>query len=120
MNQEERSNMSKQEISNNKQTKKIVIEALREVFNESDNPPQMRVLIRRIPILCTNIEAMHKKLNNIDSNLEIHIKDFEEHKEESNQRRPLEVIVQKIVFGGIGLILTAVLLALLGKIFSVY
>jgi cell division protein FtsX len=46
------------------QTKEALLEGLREVFGESDsdNPQQMKVLVKRIPILCTNVTEMHSAL----------------------------------------------------------
>lgn len=58
------------------QTKQTVVEALKEVFGDGDenNPTQMKVLVRRIPILCTNIEAMHKEIANTREDV-VEIKD---------------------------------------------
>ena len=52
--------------------KEIVTEALREVFGEGDNkdPEQMKVLVRRIPILCTNVEAMHNSIDKMEANIQ--------------------------------------------------
>jgi len=49
--------------------KKGLFEGLRQVFGEGDNPAQMTVLVRRIPILCTNIDAMHKSIEKIETNM---------------------------------------------------
>lgn len=51
-------------------TKEALLEGLREVFGESDseNPQQMKVLVRRIPILCTNVEQMHEDLKEMKDN----------------------------------------------------
>jgi len=48
-------------------TRETVLSALKEVFGESDseNPQQMKVLVRRIPILCTNVEKMHDDLTDL-------------------------------------------------------
>lgn len=52
-------------------TKASLLEGLKEVFGESDSkdPDQMRILVRRIPILCTNIEQMHQDISSIQSNI---------------------------------------------------
>lgn len=52
-------------------TKNALLEGLKEVFGASDNqdPNQMRILVRRIPILCTNIETMHADIASIKSNI---------------------------------------------------
>lgn len=53
-------------------TKAALLEGLREVFGESDNardPDQMVVLVRRIPILCTNVEQMHADIAKIQENI---------------------------------------------------
>ena len=52
-----------------KSTKDALLAGLKEVFGESDDPKEMRVLVRRIPILCTSIEAMHKSIEKIEKNL---------------------------------------------------
>lgn len=50
-------------------TKEALLDGLKEVFGEGDKDPnQMTVLIRRVPILCTNIEAMHKAIDKINEN----------------------------------------------------
>lgn len=43
-------------------------DALEKVFGDGDSkdPDQMRILVRRIPILCTNIEQMHETLGKLD------------------------------------------------------
>jgi len=48
-------------------TKAAVLESLKEVFGDGDekDPNQMRILVRRIPILCTNIQAMHEDIAEI-------------------------------------------------------
>ena len=51
------------------QMKLALSESLKDVFGGSDDPAQMKVLVRRIPILCTNIEAMHQAIEDIQSNL---------------------------------------------------
>lgn len=52
------------------ETKKALIEGLKEVFGESDtaNPQEMKVLVRRIPILCTNIANMHLAIEEMKDN----------------------------------------------------
>lgn len=52
-------------------TKEALLESLKEVFGDGDNkdPEQMKILVRRIPILCTNVEAMHERLDSIDENI---------------------------------------------------
>lgn len=52
-------------------TKEALLEGLKEVFGEGDgqDTDQMKVLVRRIPILCTNIEVMHTDIAAIKSNL---------------------------------------------------
>lgn len=45
-------------------TKEALLEGLKEVFGggEDHETGEMRVLVKRIPILCTNIENMHEQL----------------------------------------------------------
>lgn len=46
--------------------------ALKKVFGESDadrDPDQMVVLVRRIPILCTNVANMHAMIAEIKENI---------------------------------------------------
>lgn len=52
-------------------TKETLLEALKEVFGDSDtkDPEQMKVLVRRIPILCTNVEQMHTDIASIKDNI---------------------------------------------------
>lgn len=52
-------------------TKEALLEGLKEVFGESDseNPQQMKVLVRRIPILCTNVAEMHSDLGEIKTSI---------------------------------------------------
>lgn len=58
--------LSKFADQNNKQ----LLSILKEVFGESDaeNPKEMKILVRRIPILCTNIENMHKAIEEMRAN----------------------------------------------------
>lgn len=51
-------------------TKQALLAGLKEVFGESDseNPKEMKILVRRIPILCTNIENMHQALQKMQEN----------------------------------------------------
>lgn len=53
------------------QTKAALLEGLKEVFGDGDekDPDQMRILVRRIPILCTTVETMHLNLEKIQSNM---------------------------------------------------
>lgn len=54
------------------QTKAALIEGLKEVFGEGDSitdDGQMVVLVRRIPILCTNVESMHKAIEKIQGDI---------------------------------------------------
>ena len=48
-------------------TRESVLSALKEVFgdSDSDNPQHMKVLVRRIPILCTNVEKMHADIGDL-------------------------------------------------------
>ena len=51
---------------------KALTEALKKVFVTSDtskDPEEMKVLIRRIPILCTQIEAIHDNIKAIQDNV---------------------------------------------------
>lgn len=52
------------------QTKAALLEGLKEVFGDGDNkdPDQMKILVRRIPILCTSVEAMHQNIKEIKDN----------------------------------------------------
>lgn len=51
-------------------TKKDLIAGLREVFGDSDNkdPEQMKVLVRRIPILCVTMLQMHEDIKALKDN----------------------------------------------------
>jgi hypothetical protein len=52
-------------------TKDALLAGLKEVFGNSDsnNPQQMTILVRRIPILCTNIEVMHQDISELKGTL---------------------------------------------------
>ena len=58
-------------IKNDQNIKEVVKEALSEVFGESDNkdPEQMKILVRRIPILCANVENMHQNIADIKDDM---------------------------------------------------
>lgn len=51
-------------------TKKSLIEGLKEVFGDSDtqDPQQMKVLVRRIPILCVSVMQMHEDIKAMKDN----------------------------------------------------
>jgi hypothetical protein len=63
--------------------------AVKEVFGESDsnNPERMKILVRRIPILCTNIEAMHETLGKLDNYI----------KDDANWKKEFDVWKTKVV-----------------------
>lgn len=48
-------------------TKESLLEGLKEVFGDSEakDPAQMKVLVHRIPILCTRIDAMDKNIEEL-------------------------------------------------------
>lgn len=48
-------------------TKDALLQGLKEVFGDSDSkdPQAMKVLVRRIPILCTSIEQMHQDISDL-------------------------------------------------------
>ena len=48
-----------------------ITKTLERIFGDSDtkDPEQMRILVRRIPILCTNVENMHKMIGEIQDNI---------------------------------------------------
>lgn len=52
------------------ETKQALLEGLQEVFGEGDekDPSRMVVLVRRIPILCTNITQMQTDIASINDN----------------------------------------------------
>ena len=55
---------------NNLHIKEAVVEALKEIFIEGDTKdPEMKILIRRIPILCANVEQTHRDIKSIQDNL---------------------------------------------------
>ncbi len=54
------------------QTKAALLEGLKEVFgdtSDSDNPGQMKILVRRIPIICTEITQIHEDISKINNNI---------------------------------------------------
>lgn len=52
-------------------TKSDMLDVFKEVFGDSDSedPQKMKVLVRRIPILCTSVEQMHSDIGDIKDNL---------------------------------------------------
>lgn len=54
-----------------RRTKESLLEGLKEVFGEGDNkdPEQMKILVRRIPVLCTNVNQMHDDISDIKDNI---------------------------------------------------
>lgn len=51
-------------------TKEALLQGLKEVFgDDGDDPKQMRILVRRIPIVCTNIQNMHDDITDMKDNL---------------------------------------------------
>lgn len=54
--------------ANDERITKSLSAALRDVFDDGETKdPKMTVLVRRIPILCTNVENMHDMLREIKS-----------------------------------------------------
>lgn len=54
-----------------KQTKDALLEGLKEVFGDfgdPKDPQQMKVLVQRIPILCTTIIQMHQDISEMKDN----------------------------------------------------
>lgn len=54
-----------------KQTKDALLEGLKEVFGDygdTKDPQQMKVLVQRIPILCTTIIQMHQDIADMKDN----------------------------------------------------
>lgn len=60
------------EVARAVQTKASMIEALQEVFGETEpeNPKEMRILVQRIPILCSTVLQMHADIASIKDNLQ--------------------------------------------------
>lgn len=52
-------------------TKEALLDGLREVFGDGDekDPDQMKILVRRIPILCASVIQMHEDIKNINGNI---------------------------------------------------
>ena len=55
-----------------KRTKSDMIEGLRDVFGDSDtkDPEKMKVIVRRVPILCVNVENTQKDIAGINKRIE--------------------------------------------------
>lgn len=51
-------------------TKEALLEGLKEVFGggDSKNPQEMKVLVQRIPVLCTQIMQIHDDLSDMKDN----------------------------------------------------
>ena len=78
------------------ETLNAVSNVLKDIFGESDtkDPEKMKVIMKRVPILCTNVQLMHETLEKIQDMLEnkfVTKTDFN--------------LVQKIVFGAVAIIL---------------
>lgn len=54
-----------------RRTEASILKGLKEVFGDSDSedPQKMKVLVRRIPILCTSVMKMHDDLSEIKGNI---------------------------------------------------
>lgn len=52
------------------QTKEALVDALKQVFGDGDekDPNQMKILVRRIPILCTSVIQMHEDIADMKDN----------------------------------------------------
>ncbi len=79
-----------------KKIQEIVTKAIENVFGNSDtkDPEQMRVLVRRIPILCSQIESMSKQIeamHDTTSKLDGYIKD------DANWKKEFDVWKTQIV-----------------------
>jgi len=54
------------------ETKRSLLEALREVFGEGDekrDPDQMKILIRRIPLICNDVKAINVGMDDIKGDI---------------------------------------------------
>lgn len=88
-------------------TKDALLEGLKEVFGDSDSedPTRMKVLVRRIPILCTNIEQMHLDIGEIKKTIDSNKKSTDDN----------SWLLRQIMLG-IGTLFIGLLLALFTKI----
>lgn len=53
-------------------TKAAILEGLREVFgdrNDPEDPDNMKVLVRRIPLICNDIAQIHSNISKINDNI---------------------------------------------------
>lgn len=85
-------------------TENSIRKVLQEVFVESDSekPEKMKVLWSKIPLLCTNMTAMHESIRTIEAN-------------QTNNTKAIEKI-ESYISKGVWVILTAVLVGLLNLI----
>lgn len=98
----ENSRLAQAELHNANYTEMIAT-ALREVFTvNGDKDPEMKVILKRVPILCINVESMHETLKEIKENMIS--------KAEFN-------LVRGITFGFVTLVVVAFVGALLSKVF---
>src|SRR4051812_44881346 len=105
--------------------KEGVIEGFREVFGNSDseNPQQMRVIVRKIPILCVNVEKTQRDISDIKDDmkeLKDTIKDLSDNIDKKLDDKYVTKerfsSVEKLVFGCVALILVAFLGAVIALI----
>lgn len=80
-----------------KQTEQVVTKALKDIFGEGDSkdPERMTVLVRRIPLLCTNIDDMHKLIASNSERLE---------KIEGNIAWGVRIVIGSVILGVLKLI----------------
>lgn len=52
------------------QTQRAVLQGLKEIFGDMDsqNPGHMKILVHRIPILCTSVMQMHDDIKDLKDN----------------------------------------------------
>jgi len=83
------------------QTEASVLKAIREVFGDGDeqNPNQMKILVRRIPLICQDIKQIHTDMGDMRADVA---------KINDNISKGVWIILGAVILGLMGMLFTAV------------
>lgn len=98
------------------QTKDALLAGLKEVFGDSDStdPQQMKVLVRRVPLLCQSVEQTHKDI----ADLKDMVKDLTDVVDRKYVTIEMFTPTKLISYGTVAFITSIILAAAVSKIVS--